>query len=299
MLDTIDYTITKGIYDIFNRKYINKIPYFFGLIPYEFYVIPGMYLAILQIAWIGTPNPIQFHLLPHWFAYSIFQFLKKSIKKGRPGCVYKKLGKYIDESHCKHGNENQSFPSGHAGVSFSLATALLMEMNFSDLPHFFEIPITKQITKIIISAIGIMVATMVALHRVSMGYHSFFDVVIGAIIGFSIGFISWITLEYFKKSYNNLCKEKVNDVNNLNNLNNPNDTNDTNDLCKYYKMKREGKEFLYWMDDWKLFGYKFYNNSEFIKKGIGLSRLALTIPIIYLLYKFLTKDVFKLASIKH
>tara|TARA_B110001452_G_C15089781_1_gene380232 strand:- start:73 stop:558 length:486 start_codon:yes stop_codon:yes gene_type:complete len=161
-----------------------------------------------------------------------------------------------------------------------------MEMNFSDVPHFFEISVTNPVTQKVISIIGVMVATMVALHRVSMGYHSFFDVVVSAIIGFSIGFISWITLEYFKKSYHKLCEERKED------LDNP------DDLCKNYKMKKDGKEFLYWLDDWELFGYKFYN-SEFIKKGIGFSRIVLTIPVLYLLFKFLTKDVFRLASIKH
>jgi len=282
-INKIDYTITKSIYDLFNRKYINKIPYIFGLIPYEIYVIPGMYLAILQVVWFGTPNPIQFHLLPHWFAYSIFQFLKKSIKKKRPGCAYKNLSKYIDKSHCKYGNENQSFPSGHSGVSFALATSLLMEMNFSKVPHFFEIPITNPVTQSIISGLGLVVAMMVALHRVSMGFHSFFDVVIGALIGFSIGFISWITLQYFKKSYNQLCEEKK---------------NDSDDICNNHKMNIEHNEIMYWLDDWKLFGYKFYNN-EFIKNGMGFSRIILTIPILYLLFKFLTDDVFKLAAIKH
>ena len=112
---------------------------------------------------------------------------------------------------------------------------------------------------------------MVALQRVSMGFHSFFDAVIGSIIGFSIGFISWITLEHFKKSHNQLCKEKEEkeekDIN----------KDKSDDICK---------------------NYKFYTD-EFIKNGMGISRIILTIPVLYLLFKFLTNDVFKLAAIKH
>ena len=84
-----------------------------------------------------------------------------------------------------------------------------------------------------------------------------------------------LTLEDFLKDTEKLL-EYVNNLNNpndrsdINDINDINNINDRNDLCKYYKMKKEGKEFLYWMDDWNLFGYKFYNNSEFVKKGIGL-----------------------------
>ena len=121
-LNKIDFQITKKIYNLFNNKYLKKIPRYFGLIPYEIYVLPGMYIAILQVIWLNTPTPIQFHLLPHWFAYSIFQFLKKSINRWRPGCKYSQLSKYIDDSHCSHGHELQSFPSGHTSAAFSGAS---------------------------------------------------------------------------------------------------------------------------------------------------------------------------------
>ena len=132
LIDNIDYNLTKLVYDIFNRKSLQGVSHYLGLVPYEFYVIPGMYIAILQVLWLNVIGPIQFHLLPHWFAYSIFQFMKKSIKRPRPGCKHKNLSKFIDSSHCKNGHENQSFPSGHTGVAASLATALFLEMNYSD-----------------------------------------------------------------------------------------------------------------------------------------------------------------------
>ena len=94
----IDFKLSRAVYDIFNQKGMEHLPVFLGQIPYEFYIIPGMYLAIFQTLWLGTPNPVQFHLLPHWFAYSIFQLLKGSIKTYRPGCWIKGMGKFIDES---------------------------------------------------------------------------------------------------------------------------------------------------------------------------------------------------------
>tara|TARA_Y100001970_G_scaffold293968_1_gene445193 strand:+ start:5777 stop:6661 length:885 start_codon:yes stop_codon:yes gene_type:complete len=294
MLDEIDYKMTKFIYNIFNDTPISELPHYLGLIPYEFYVIPGMYIAILQVIWLGTPNPVQFHLLPHWFSYSIFQFLKKTIKRKRPGCFHKDLGKYINASHCKHGHELQSFPSGHTGVAFSLATALYMEMHYSENPHFFEMPINNPTTQRIISTSGILVAAMVALHRVSKGYHSFIDVFAGELIGISIGFISWITLNHFKKSYYKTCEEK--------NKNEPGTSGgsanktEKSDSCDNYNKRDD--EFTYWTQDWGLFKSKLYD-SIFVNKLTGITRIILTIPILYLLIKFLTKDVYRLASIKH
>jgi membrane-associated phospholipid phosphatase len=243
-LKNIDYTLTKIIYDFFNRKYLKSIAHYFGLIPYEFYVIPGMYLAIFQVIWFNVMGPIQFHLLPHWFAYSIFQFLKKSIKRERPGCKYTKMSKYIDGSHCKHGHEYQSFPSGHTGVASSLATALFLEMNYAVTPKFFDVEIKTEFIRKIISRAGLFVAGMISLHRISKGYHSLFDVICGFVIGASIGYISWTTLE--------TCKKK--------------------------------------MDE------KFIEEHQTLITG---AKVALTIPILFLTIKFLTKDVFKLASIKH
>ena len=243
-LQTIDYKLTKIIYDFFDSKALKGIAHYFGLIPYEFYVIPGMYLAIFQVVWYGVLGPIQFHLLPHWFAYSIFQFMKKSIKRERPGCKYKNMSKYIDESHCTHGHQNQSFPSGHTGVASSLATALFMEMNYSDNPQFFDMDIKSQNIRKIIGGIGLSVAAMISLHRISKGYHSLFDVLCGFIIGASIGYVSWTTLES--------CKKNIDE--------------------------------------------KFIEENQQLITG---AKVALTIPILFLTFKFLTKDVFKLASIKH
>ena len=287
---SIDYILTKNVYDLFNNNILRKIPHFLGLIPYEFYVIPGMYIAILQVLWLGTPNPIQFHLLPHWFSYSIFQFLKKKIKRVRPGCGYKEMGKFIEKSHCNSSYKFQSFPSGHMGVSMALATSLFMEMNYSETPHFFEIPITSKITQKIISFVGLFVAIMVGIHRVSKGYHHIGDIFVGGIIGFCIGFISWMVLEYYKKAYTKLCEEREN------NNNKKDKKEDT--LCDNYKYNKEKTEISYWLHNYNIFGYKFSDNKN-INITIGIVRIILTIPIMYLLYKFLRYDVFKLSSIKH
>ena len=243
-LQNIDYKLTKIIYNFFNNKILKDTTHYFGLIPYELYVIPGMYLAIFQVIWYGVLGPIQFHLLPHWFAYSIFQFMKNSIKRDRPGCKYKNMSKYIDDSHCAHGHQYQSFPSGHTGVASSLATALFLEMNYSNNPKFFDMDIKSHNLRKVIGGLGLSVAAMISLHRISKGYHSFFDVLCGFIIGASIGYISWTTLE--------TCKKKIDD--------------------------------------------KFIEDNKQLITG---AKISLTIPILFLVFKFFTKDMFKLTSIKH
>jgi len=282
MLSNLDFTISKFIYDLFRRnKVVKAIPYYLGLLPYEIYVIPGMYLSIFLVTLLGSPGPIQFHLLPHWFAYSIFQFLKKKIKKDRPGCKYKSMKEFIDRSHCMHGHEKQSFPSGHTGVSSALAAALFMEMNFSDNPKFFEISITNDLVRKVISFLAIFIAFNIGIHRVSKGYHSFFDVIVGCLLGISIGSISWFTLEYYKKKYYNVCKN-----------------NKDEKECDNYNEFKNNKELEYWLKDWSLFNNKIIKSKE-LNIILGMSRLIVCVFVLFLFIKFLKDDVWKLASIKH
>lgn len=285
VLNKIDFYITKKIYDLFNRKYLNKIPRYLGLIPYEIYVLPGMFFAILQVLWLNTPSPIQFHLLPHWFAYSIFQFLKKSIAKWRPGCKYPQLSKYIDESHCNHGHQLQSFPSGHTGVAFSLATALYSELTYPDHPKFFEISMPKNsMRNHILKYSGIFVAIMISIHRISKGYHSFFDVLAGMILGSLIGFISWVTLESFEDKYMKICDTVV-------------DKNIENETIRKEceLSKKIHKDTNYGLTNWSLFKGNIGKSSWVW----AISKIILSIPIIFLTIKFFVKDFWKLASIKH
>jgi len=286
----IDYKLSRAVYDIFNQKNMKYIPVFCGLIPYEMYILPGMYLAIFQTLWLGTPNPLQFHLLPHWFAYSIFQLLKGSIKTARPGCWIKGMKGYIDESHCSHGHEFQSFPSGHTGISASLATALFMEMMSSDDPHFFEINITNPNIRKGLAFTGLFVSFMTGIHRVSKGYHSLFDSMTGMLIGICIGFISWTALEYYKKKYSKLCEERGS----------KGVTKDgEEDLCENYKWSEKGKEMSYWLHNWGLFKSKTNPNRPDVNTATGIARIVLTIPVMWLTIKFFRKDFWNLASIKH
>ena len=50
--------------------------------------------------------------------------------------------------------------------------------------------------------------------------------------------------------------------------------------------------------NYNIFKLKLFDSPE-INTAIGVVRIVLTIPILYLTIKFFTKDVFQLATIKH
>ena len=281
MINKLDKDISYLIYSLVNsNNFIRNIPYYLGLLPYELYVIPGMYLAIIQVLWLNTPNPIQFHLLPHWFAYSLFTFLKNVIDRGRPGCVNKKMSGYIDDSHCYGKHKTQSWPSGHTGVAFSLATALYMEMMYSEDPRFFEFKIKSKTTRSLIAGIGIFVASMISLQRISKGYHHFGDCLSGAVLGGIIGYISWTSLNIYKKYYYKTCE------------------NNKSKSCDYAKKEQSDSNFSDLLDD-------LANNFKDKKTGklkfnlILLMKIIITLPILYLIFVFFTKTLWKLTSVKH
>lgn len=276
----INYTLTKGIYDIINyNEFTKQIPFWLGLVPYEIYVIPFMYLAILQVLWFDSPNDVQLHLLPHWFAYSLFGMLKGKTKIQRPGCEYTKELKGIDPSHCEGSNRYKSFPSGHTGIAFSLTTTIFMELNLSKTPYFFEIPITKKWAKQLIKGISGFICLMVPIHRISGGYHSLLDVTVGAILGIIIGVTSWLAMNYYKNKYHKICVD-----------------DSSNKFCDLYKQSNQGVEYRYWFKNWKFWGK---TNSKGVNKIIGFGKIILSFVVLYLLYSFLTNDLPNLKSLKH
>ena len=196
MFSALDSFLTEWLYQnvgLNSRPAISNAPYYLGLLPYELYVLPGMFLAILVMLFKETPAPVQFHLLPHWFAYSMSMYLKKNVDRVRPGCERKEKGKRIDPKHCEEEPREESFPSGHTLIAFSLLIALFLFLldptyNASGEKWIFgEEGWVRTLT--LIGAT--VVAINVAIHRVSFGYHHVSDVVAGAIIGSSIGFISY------------------------------------------------------------------------------------------------------------
>ena len=203
----LDLEITSIIYSfVNNNRFVKQLPYYLGLLPYELYVLPGMFIAMIQVIVLSAYSPIQFHLLPHFFAFSLFQLIKGTFGRERPGCANEILSEFIDESHCSGKQRFMSFPSGHTGIAFALAIALYMEMNYSKEPKFFEIKIKKKKYRNLISFIGLFVAFNISIHRISKGYHYASDTIIGSLLGSAIGYITWTVLEKYKTKFKEYCQ---------------------------------------------------------------------------------------------
>lgn len=264
----LDFITTKAIFDLFNsHPVLKQLPFYLGLLPYEVYVLPGMFVAILQVIWFSAFNPIQFHLFPHFFAYSLFQFLKGTVGRERPGCKHPSLSGSIDPSHCKNKVRFMSFPSGHTGVAFSLAAALYSEMTFSNDPRFFDVKIKNPKHRKIIKYCGLFVASAISIHRVAKGYHYVGDVLSGALLGSTLGFISWSVLQQLNNKIHKLCEYEDN------------------------KDKKECQA--------EILGIKMITEDKHLKILELIAKIALTIPVILLFLKFIVKDFWKLATIQH
>lgn len=172
---------------------ISNAPYYLGLFPYELYVLPGMFFAIFMMFATESTIPIQFHLLPHWFAYSMSIYLKNSVDRERPGCKAKEKGKRIDPKHCEPEPKMQSFPSGHTVIAFALFIALFLFL----LDPTYNASGEKWIfgdgwPRISVLVLAFIVSFNVGLHRVAFGYHHVSDVLIGMVLGCLIGFSSYL-----------------------------------------------------------------------------------------------------------
>lgn len=175
---------------------ISKMPYYLGLLPYELYVLPGMFVAIFAMFYYKTFHPVQFHLLPHWFAFSISLYIKHNVHRTRPGCAHPKtMGHLIDPNHCLGKTKFESFPSGHTIIAFTLATTLHMYLTDPTYEKkdksFLGIDFSNDTIKNITIGFAYLVAIMISIHRVSYGYHHVSDVLVGAIMGYAIGFTSY------------------------------------------------------------------------------------------------------------
>lgn len=196
MIQQLDENITRAIFKFLNtNKTVAQIPYYLGLIPYELYVLPGMFVAIAHMLYYNTYTPLQFHLVPHWFAFSMATYIKHNLHRTRPGCKFPEMKSKIAKNHCKMPTQVQSFPSGHTIIAFALATTLITFLNDETVPDenkiFAGIHFYDNRVKQIVTVLAILVAAMTGIHRIGFGYHFFGDVCVGAMLGIFIGYTSY------------------------------------------------------------------------------------------------------------
>lgn len=165
--------------DLFLTNFIFHLPhnlildYFFGFfsikgVSFLIWVVIFLYLVFIEEK--KHQGFIIFFLTSLSISYFLANVLIKNIVR-RPRPIYQiKNLKFKIKNYPK----DFSFPSGHATLSFALATILA----------YFD----KKRKKLFY-----LIAGLIAFSRVYLGYHYFFDVVGGGVLGW---FISWITLRF-------------------------------------------------------------------------------------------------------
>ena len=95
-------------------------------------------------------------------------------------------------------------------------------------------------------------------------------------------------MEYFKKLYAQLCAERGSRQS----------TGGKEDLCENYKYSEKDDELGYWTNNYNIFNLRLFDQPE-IDMAIGIVRIVLSIPVLFLVYRFFRYQVWTLASIKH
>ena len=88
-----DLIATQAIYNFVNsNQYTKHLPYYLGLLPYEMYVLPGMFIAMIQVILFSSFNPIPHiyvgpaHISKYQYEYE-YQMLER-VKKIRHNILY-------------------------------------------------------------------------------------------------------------------------------------------------------------------------------------------------------------------
>lgn len=193
----LDYALSNFFYETIgcnSNIYVQHLPYFAGLIPYELYVLPAMFVAIFCTFYFESLTPVRVQLLPQWFAYSVSLYMKNNIWRTRPGCLNpRKPSKLIDKKYCNSHKANQSFPSGHSILICSLASSIFLFLEDETVPNkskdlgpylqFADPTVQKMLYSVIL-----VVVIMVMLHRVAYQFHFLSDVIVGAMLGVMIAY---------------------------------------------------------------------------------------------------------------
>ena len=190
----VDWKITKSIYDCIGsheNPLISKLPKYAGLIPYQAYVLPGMFISILSLLYENNTDFIQFHLFPHIFAFTVSKLMKQNIKRVRPGCKGGGISIREDPLYCKT-YAKESFPSGHATIAFCMATSLAFYLKNDNQKGkmFNTIDFDDKRVQNITITLAYVIAIFVCIHRITHGYHFFGDVIAGVILGTILSYIS-------------------------------------------------------------------------------------------------------------
>ena len=164
----IDYSITNFIFNFPHNLVLNSFFGFFSIKGMSFLIWLGIFLYLVFIEEKKHKEFIIFFFTSLLISSLLANMVIKNIIK-RPRPFYQVQSYKIPNYELRITNypSDFSFPSGHATTSFAAATILA----------YFD----KKRKKLFY-----LIATLIAFSRVYLGYHYFFDVIGGAILGLLI-----------------------------------------------------------------------------------------------------------------
>jgi len=154
----------------------SRVLFYTGLFPVQMYTMVGLLMSIIEFLMNKTSGGLRSFIVPQLLTYSLIGLIKTPLER--------------------YGLNEHFFPSGQSAVAFSLATALFCEMNYCKTPEFFNFAIENSYAQMIISFIGVAVASMSSIYQLVGGHYekSIIEVVAGGLFGILIGFMSWYSV---------------------------------------------------------------------------------------------------------
>ncbi len=105
--------------------------------------------------------------------------LKNIVNRARPWTEYESFKQFYDSISLKLPTDS-SFPSGHAGISFAAAVALIIRVRKWSIP-------------------AVILAVLIALSRLYLCVHYPTDVLVGAIVGSACGVLGCVIVSAIRK----------------------------------------------------------------------------------------------------
>ena len=161
-----------------------ELTYYMGMLPYEIYVLCGVYVGILFVVWAGNAEMLRVALLPVFMAYCVFGM---SRAVSHP-CGNGDLRHHIGHTECMR---TEYFPCGTSGVAAALIVALVCEIVYKSDLNLFGIHVSNVFGKAAVLAAVLLIEICVLFHRVNNRRVTVFDACTGLTVGALIGLASW------------------------------------------------------------------------------------------------------------
>lgn len=178
----MDNKISKELYNLNKKsKILQKLIMIFGIVPFELITNQFTFLIILILTLtLKSKLLLSLYIIPYLLTLLITVPIKLITQRIRPTCNPKL--KFKSTSICKTIQRTMSFPSGHTTMITALCTTMYIYVSSQET--------LSKLKKNAIKTLLVIISLFTALQRIAHGYHYMTDVLIGFVLGISIGYVS-------------------------------------------------------------------------------------------------------------